>query len=485
MAPVRILRTGIRHLRGGADRQVQSYSNLPGSPLASVRVSFRCQGGGDEETIHMLLRNCLSTLRGTPFRKAAALFVLPGVLLPVASLAACQLDETTPDSDASVVIPETDAAVKPDTSTAADGGVDTGVDAARPPAVCLTDATLAELVDVKANFPFCVTRKYDLDEAPVTQLNWGGTGFTSVNAAGTKSLAYAVPAAATGKVTPVESNPPAITSTPAPCPANPPKPDPCGTYFNGTPAPSPIGPLWSYTASGLNFPGEALLLNGSLAVASRAFSNGIYALAVVNGSTPRVVASALSPLAAARNANANKNGLYVSEFCNNALVPTGACKSFQLLEVGSVSGPIALDATTDNLVAFEPDFSGVAATVQAFSFTKKDVMDATGKVTRTPFATFVASGSQSVALVPPAAGSPGWALNKNYDDFGTGAKAAVEGADYTITNGAFVNGTQSVVIAHGTKADDLNLVTDNEGDLWVVVTLKDGKGALVELRRKP
>lgn len=419
---------------------------------------------------------------------ALYLFVLPALTL--GAVAACTVDEVTPSSDSGAA-PGDDAGTGPETANNSETGTDGGVDASRPPATCLADATLDELVVLDSAFPFCVTRRYEIDAAPVAQVNWSTTagGIATLAANGTKVRHYAIPgAAATGKLTPVDTALATIPSMPPPCPATGPKPDPCGGYFNGTPTEAKAlkGALWSYTASGAGFPGEALFMGATFTVQSRAFSNGIYSTAVVDGATPRVVISALSPLAAARPVGAAKNGLYVSEFCNNQLLPAGACKSFQLLEVGTVSGPIASDLSTSNLAVFIPDYSGDEAKVEAFAFTKKDVMDATGKLTRTPIATFAVGGSQTVAMLPEEKGAPGWLLNKNYDDFDTGAKVGVEGASYTLSGGTIVAGkAPSKVISHGKNADDLNLVTDDEGDLWVVVSTPDAKAVLLELRRKP
>jgi hypothetical protein len=460
-------------------------SNIEGAQLGCALVHFGASGRHLTMKFHhnVALTTAITLALGSALAAltpacSSTVALGPSDSGDVADATTQEMDGTTP--------PTPDAGPSPKDATTADGNLtEDATSPMRAAPVFLAAAAYADYLAIDPRFPFDVTQVHVTD-TDVRNARWGEAGpivAHDVNALSRYPLVAAngvlgaSPTASISAARVVLESPPGL---PPVCPMTGAKPDPCGAYF----APSFVEAaglsLWTFTSTGANFPGQALLYKGNKVSAS-AFANSVYDLtAVKQGADTRLVYSAVGALTKTRDA-ANKGGIYVSDLCNGELAPSGACKSFQLLDLpGTASGPIDLAADGTVHTAFlafgatDQDPSKVAV----YALSKAELFGNGPAASRKPVAEFLASGSQSFAAITSADG-PKWAIIKQYDDFMSGAKGPIDAAK--LMGEAPIQGA----LKYGPKADNLDVFSDADGDLWVSVSTANQKGVFIELRRKP
>ncbi len=406
-----------------------------------------------------------------------SIYVLLGACAVVTFVAACS-DDAAPKVEVLPANPGSDAGVDAQTPVVDSGKPDASeVDAGRQPPVFLTQADYADYIAIDPAFPFDVTQVHTSD-APVDDARWGRGGpmVTTLISAKPVVVRYVVPAAPKAPLTYTTINYAEASGLPA------------QKFFN-TMFDLPVGQksMLSYTASGANAPGEVLLYSTSLlAVEQRANVNGFFAgVGLQVGAETRYVYSALSAFASAPSAT-NDNGLWVSDSCSGALVPTGTCKpGFALLKWNGYSGPVITDAQQNVFVAAA--LAGGPSSDGLIGLAKAEVLGATATLTKDPLYGVSTNGTGSVAAVAPEGTGEGWLLHKGYDFAGPSSTVAFSYAvGASITDGS--KKKVDAAIKPGAKMNGegagYTLFTDPEGDLWVAAVTNSGS-ALLELRRKP
>jgi hypothetical protein len=376
-----------------------------------------------------------------------------------------------------------DAATNPDVGAETDAGA-TDAGGPRPTPVFVATTQYADYIQISEAFPYDVTQVHSVSGG-VGNTRWGKQGpmvtrsgqprpnlvrFGQVDGSG---LVGASPTAPLNETSTSIAN--TLPDDAPPCPMSNPKPDPCGRYFGATGYGESEGlGFWSYTSTGVKFPGRALLFQEPGALVANAHANGIYDLTIVAmGAKKRVVYSGLSGFASSRS-SIEVSGIYTSEVCAGPALAGAACAPVALVSLpGSSSGPVDKRPDASVVATFLED-----ASTNVYQVTQTDIFAAKPLVAVKPVASFEGVyGSQSFAAVSGAAGAV-WAVNKPYDDFMSGAKVAIDVAQ-------FGKKAITAAIKHGPKAENLDVFSDNDGDLWIAVGLAQGGGVLIELRPKP
>jgi hypothetical protein len=382
----------------------------------------------------------------------------------------------------------TDTGVAQDAAAnVADVGAETDAGAAdaggpRPDPVFVASTQYADYIQIAEAFRYGVTQVHTVPGS-VGNARWGQQGpmvtrsgqpgpslvrFGQVDGSGV--VGASPTAALTERKVPIANT---LPDDPPRCPAMGAKPDPCGQFFGATGYGEAEGlGFWSYTSAGANFPGRAILFRDPGTSVANAHANGIYDLTIVAmGETKRAVYTGLSGFASVRSTT-ESNGLYTSAICPGPSLTGAACAPSALLRVPGSSGP--LDRRPDGSVV--ATFVGDSGTT-LYAVTQAEIFAGATLPSAKPVVSFPnVFGSQSFAAVSGVAGAV-WAVNKPYDDFMSGAKTAIDVAE-------FGKPALPAAIKHGPKAQNLDVFSDNDGDLWIAVDLAEG-GVLIELRPQP
>jgi hypothetical protein len=404
--------------------------------------------------------------------RALCALSLPALLLH--ALTGCDGDDAvTPVTRADAGMPF-DASV-PD-AVGPDARTDASMEAGRAPAMFLPTAEYSALLSLDPAFPFGVTQVHKAAGA-VEPAGWGAHGgpviTEDVFAPAPKVTRYNLPSD-------VRADAMQASSVALPAPGG----LPAQAFFSylGVADVSTTRLLYSYTGAGATSPGELFLLDNALAVKSRAKVNGVFDQKVwTRGSDTFIAYTGLSGLSASASTTSD-NGLYLAQFCSDALLPTGACKpSFPLLKWAGFSGPVVTDSSGNMFVAA----SVLSKPDAIYALSNSEVagaIGATSTLTKMPLAEGAMGGSSAFAAVAPEATGEGWIVYRGGDFM------ASDVATKAIAYRASASGVQKTTevpaaIVKGPTATDLYYFTDTEGDLWIAVSTATS-GAFVELRRK-
>jgi hypothetical protein len=348
---------------------------------------------------------------------------------------------------------------------------DAGADMTPQASGCLDEKAFAGDIVINGAFPFCVKRRLVATKA-VLGAHWGQHGGPIVTS-DKVVIRYGLPAQVGGVLTATEVTFKVADNLPA-------------MFFYGADGmvDLPFGPyaLYNYTTSGTVAPGELLLYAKDYdQVVSRAKVNGIYSnVGIANGTGGRVFYTGLSGLTMAATTTSD-NGLYGSDLCSGALVPTGTCPvSRKLLSWTGFSGPVTSDQSGNVFVA--ASISGGAHSDEFYGLTKAEALG-TALVPAVALAVADTMGTSSMAAVAPQSDKPGWLLAKGYD-FGAVSPAYAQ-AYKLVNNKLEKSGTTLVdVVKPGTGSKGFTLFTDNSGALWIA-SKGATESAFLELQPKP
>lgn len=296
------------------------------------------------------------------------------LLLAAVAMTACSEDENVPrvttDATADTATLTTDTFTPVDTAVAPDTNVEdsmvTDSGTADSSEVAFDGGSEADCIDATSMDAYftledttkCLVAKYDVPVASLGNLTWGRhggpLGFDGGSAP--NLVRYELPSTVTGSLT-IKKTAVTVGTVPS------------GVFWGSQAIDLPFfgWTAFSYTGSGMGYPGKMFLVNTTGDVKSYDV-NGFYAgsaIGLSSSSGGRILHTALGPISATPTTS-NAGGIYAADSCGTAstnprLLPEGdgACKApFKVAtwEAGS-SGPVAVDPD-DNFFAILSSFGG-------------------------------------------------------------------------------------------------------------------------------
>lgn len=343
----------------------------------------------------------------------------------------------------------------------------------------LDAAAYSSLLTINPAFPFGVTRKH-VAAGAVLGARWGRHGGPIVTTQSFSSPTdplkvnrWTLPPAPTAAALRTELSAVIAPNVPA-------------SHFWGVDGfvELPFGSLTmhAYSTGADNFPGEVLLYGGDYdRVLGRARVNGYYSgVGVTNGQANRLLYSGLSGLSA-EPSSVQESGLYASDVCDAALVPTVACgSSVKLFGWSGYSGPVVADADGNVFVA--AFVSGGTHSDAVYGLAKAQTFAGAPQAPAT-VAEGNSGGTGSLAAVSKPGSGTGWLIAKGYD----GDNPAPAYARSYRSNGTSLQGNGSVVeqaIVSTSPSVSLSMFSDPSGHLWVAAEAFPDAW-LFELQQKP
>ncbi len=222
--------------------------------------------------------------------------------------------------------------------------------------------------------------------------------------------------------------------------------------------------------------GEAIMLDQAT-VAARWNVAGLFAgVGVDDGSTTgRLLHSSLTPLDAPTATDGS--GLYAADICAG---PT-LCGENSMALGGDATGPVVLDRD-GNLFTTLPDIGGGTQTLRAF--TSADIAPAAAATGGTMIFTTSGSGT-ALAAMAPADDAPGVVFLQVFNGQ-TFMAENVMAHDYTVANNTVSpGGTLATALTMTTAGTAVNLMTDDDGRLWVAIDTGTTEVTFYVLARAP
>jgi hypothetical protein len=337
---------------------------------------------------------------------------------------------------------------------------------------CLPATAYQSLITVDAAFPLCVVRVHSTNQAVANAAaTWGMHGGPLSSVATGKQVTvtrWTLPKASTDAAVGAS-----VTFMPDGLPAT-------DIFWGGVvDLPFQGWTLFSYTGTGMGFPGEVILTDHDVTkVLSRGATDGYFSgVGIASGGNERLVYSGLSPIAATAPAT-TANALYGAAPCGGQIVASGACSPAAALDTWqSSSGPVAADSL-GNVFAVMSTFGGME---EPRGYLSSALL--TGATTG---ASFPKDGAftTSFAAVSPAKGADGILLIQESD---ATSFAPLDLIAYGYTTSTAVVPTGPLGKAGAIKAVSgagLSLFADDAGGLWLAIDTGAGAGALVGLQRK-
>jgi len=206
--------------------------------------------------------------------------------------------------------------------------------------------------------------------------------------------------------------------------------------------------------------GEAIMLDGA-SVATRWNVAGLFAGVGVDdgGGTGRLLHSALTPLDAPTATGSA--GLYAADICTG---PT-LCGEQAMHTAGDATGAVVLDAD-GNLFTTFPDVGGGTQALRGFS--AAEIAPSASPAAGTEIFTTSGSGTALAALAPTD-DAPGIVFLQTFNGQ-TFMAENVMSHDYEVAQDAVAgSGSLSTALTMTTAGTSVNLMTDNQGRLWVAI----------------